>query len=290
MKLDGTIVTLFGALLVGGCADDPAPEGRAGAPLERRLCDGSNSLRLDYRIVGGGLRSTAQELTARNGFRFLFVDGKCRFWTWGSGEPAALHDVVAGTLSSDDEAALAAELRYAEWPELSGQFDHQCVADGASGVVGDGEYALGTSPACGPDGTEGSSTAVTAILSGALRWTDRLATVGTSAVGPARALLVAADADDTRFDHATVFDWPLATDPASLAVDAAAGAQRALEASIVLPDSDSDALRALRRLARDDHSSWNEGYVPVVAASGARYFLYLSDVLPFEGEDGFVDP
>ena len=127
------------------------------------------------------------------------------------------------------------------------------------------------------------------MVANAGRWVARLEAAGMPVVDAVRATLIAyADGEGPSFDHQTTHAWPLSSDPTSLARSESEAYERVLESSTVIPMPDAEALRVLRRAVRDEASALNGGYVPIVTESGARFGLYVSDVLPFEGDDGRV--
>lgn len=262
------------------CADggDPDPAGPSTSAL-RRICDGSDAITLAFQIGGGGMPSLEQELTARNGFSFLFVDGKCRFWSWGVGDPAALHAVATGTLSPVEEASLREDIRYADWPTLAGEHAGGGIADGSTRALSDGVHVIASNAAEPP-------AAVEEVLDNAYQWVDRLADRGAPMAGSVRILLQGSTADDRRFDTNPVSDWPLATDPATLVAPSDVSG-RVLESSTLVTGADAELLRSLRQDALG-RASWSSE-IFVQSSTGARYTLLVSDVLPFEDESGLVD-
>jgi hypothetical protein len=103
----------------------------------RRICDGSDDIRLAYELGGGGIIEAYTIAVVELGWQFLYVDGHCHYWVQrpdlgdGDVDPSGqLAPFREGVLTRDQEASLHAATWYDDFahaapkcPERPGLFD-----------------------------------------------------------------------------------------------------------------------------------------------------------------------
>ena len=120
------------------------------ASASRPICDGSSGLRLAARWQVKRVDPFASVLYEL-GDHYLFVDGRCHYWahdTQTTGELSAWFPVREGDLSPQTEAALAADVCYAEWEALSGRWGLTDISDPVPIIFHDAQLAIGCRSPC----------------------------------------------------------------------------------------------------------------------------------------------
>jgi hypothetical protein len=227
-------VRAFGALLLAACgtsAPDDSTQQATAAPLE--MCDGSPGLRFTFRIEGGRLPEDGYLFMGELGSEYLFVAGDCHYWAWAHPRELTPHSrwysTQEGQLTPDDAKALASDVRYSDWANLS---QSACSAgfDAETFVLHDRTRAV---ECTGPAG----SSAFTA----AWDWSLRLYNAGTPVAGPMRILAMV----DTRaaLPDMVPAAWPLAEPIGGFVVT-----HQQMPLSFLITDpADTQALRQTRQ-------------------------------------------
>jgi len=259
---------------------DPHPIAQPVAIDEsRHLCDGRDGLQIAFAVTVPWRARGGHFLYEQHGDSYFLLDGQCHFWV--SHPDGTARTGRNGTLDPALRDRLEIDLHYQRWPALAG--DH-CVqiADGAPLVVGDDVAQL----RCGflglpYDGVPPEFLAAFTTITGAA---DGLWAAGTDNTGPVRMFLVRTELRDD--PSAPPVAWPLASDPASIAIDRAAFGGNSRPDSIVVDDAaDAAALRALDARYHADHPDAADP-TPIEGPDGARYDLFVRDVLPFDDASG----
>jgi hypothetical protein len=250
------------------------------------VCDGSAGARLAARVGGGGPSEPGREMLAENGWEYLIVTGTCDAWVLPSESQPLRHL----TLSSEQERALVRDLRVGRWSALSARTPPAGGCADAGSITYRFDQVHYESPACGLDPAD-EFALVDAALDPKLQ---QLAGAGVAADGDVRYLLIEGDAS-TGLDYAykNPATWPLGAAPAALAVTRAQTfAQPTAGRSLRASGDDASGLRALRDdfLAGRIGNMMYAGFIPIVAADGMRFELYVRDAAPFEGTDGLIGP
>jgi hypothetical protein len=284
MRCASLAFVLSASLAMGACAlDSGVPSGESGtvdagstdAPIysDRRLCDGSDHLRLAFFAGGGGPPSgPPYTLYGEVGSSYLYVDGHCRYWV-DDPEDYRLSGRT-GVLDAALEERLTRELHYQSWPALAGPYACQTPPPPDSGWSGfrDATYEVSCASSCGAPEIAAACTAQPTL---AHELFDR----GVPLDGPVRLYLVASSSAPP--DPVTEHTWPLASDPVTLASD-----ESVTPVAVRIDDlADADTLRRLKAEAIPAST-----YIPYVAIhrDGAPPFqLWVRDVLPFEDAPNF---
>jgi hypothetical protein len=282
MRIQMLVATWLAVATLGGCDDgggagvtirpDAAPDAAlpdAAPPLpvdsSRKLCDGSDGLRLAYG-VGGAFRPPAPaDLFFEPGSSFLYVDGHCHFWVESVDKyEGATHE---GVLDAEVELRLTAVTHFQSWPSMVGPYtcSEPPPADAGGGHFEDGTLRP-SCPPCPSDAPEELLYACENILT----MRRQLWAAGAPMDGPVR-LYVEAAGGAAPADEA---DWPLAR---GLDEVAAATAAQPL---VITDAADAAALRALREASQAAHV--DDGAIAVRSPGGQHYLLHVRDVLPFE--------
>ena len=248
--------------------DEPALVGSVelGAP-EVVLCDGSSALRFAATNAGGNL-SGAPSIADELGWSFLLIDGQCRYWSMVAPE----QPVRSGLLSELDAADFSAELRLGRWAELPPPPAGGCPDGTTTNLRYRDEQALPI------------SCATTELTEGYSAWLATLHERGQDLAEEVRYTLAVSQGSYADMS----LSWPLALDPAEVAVPADDAA-----VPLVLAGEEAAALRALRAQYVESVPGLGPWLrIPVVYDSGSAspsyYELALRDVTPFE-VDGRLD-
>ena len=217
-----------------------------------------------------------------NGFTFLHVDGRCRYWVFGTSQGASeVGETRSGMLSAVDALRLERELRYADWPTLKGEW-RSPYFDASPDVFTDGTSTISCQAKCS---FEGAPAAVSPLYPAIDGWLDRLGQAGQPLAGAVRVAVVNLQDSFAQWPHKTAA-WPLAAPMASFVIpyDAA----RPGPAPRLEPPG-ADQLRALR--TRQRNQEFNPATVgiviPVRQGAGPLHGLYLRDC-SFEDANGLV--
>jgi hypothetical protein len=271
------ILTLL-ACPVAGCSGDAAH-----TPDPAVICDGDPALRFVFRNAGGGQLLPGSQVMYENGSPYLFVDGQCAFWVGKD----LLQDVRGGTLTTAQADALSQALRLSDWNRYKGEY-YDDLCDGPVRRYRFGADEVAVYPTCtGPK----TSQPVDWMLDAALSQVSAIYDAATPATGPVRYVLVAEPADVSWPPAVTALaaDWPLAGDPAAMALtfEQAGAYQPGMSLSAQPPDA--DALRGLRRaFAAAGGGAYSGGFVPVLGQNDGRYELFVRDSIPLEDAQGLL--
>jgi len=275
------LVTLVGACAPGASAPT-APTG----PLCDALGDPS-SVRLLYRIGGGGQVLPGSQVVSENGFEYLAVMGDCTYHAYvGARRTGRWGEVVTGRLAPQGVADLDAELRLSDWESIAG--DHYLPSCDASSI----EYTYEDDrvrllPSC--HGERDSASQLDWLRAAVRAALDRLVAAGTPTTGAVRYVVVR---DETSVPDALEYrnapPWPLARPIGGVAVSEAAAGDYRPGASHRADGADAAAMRAIRAaFLRGEIGFADAAYLPVVDA-GARFRLFIRDASVLEGDDGLL--
>lgn len=267
-------------LFAVGCSDRPAAQGQDAAV---NLCDGSPSLRLIFQKGSGGPAIPGSRVMGENGSQYLLVDGQCSFWAMM--DPGK--DIRTGTLTASQASDLAQALRLNEWERLAGDYHHG-TCDGPTSLYRFGESRILVSSICQAADTAAPVNWVEAAVA------ERLPAVhatGSPVDGPVRFVLVAEPIDVVwpAFWMQSARRWPLAGDPATIAMTfAEATAYQAGSSDSAVPP-DAEALRTLRREFLADRGGANTGgFIPILGPQDERYELFVRDSISLEDAQGLL--
>lgn len=264
-------------------ASGDATAGDDAAASGALLCDGSDSVRLAYRLAGGGPAPPGSQVLSENGFVYLIITGTCHYWVLAEIES----EVREGTLSADQAASLAADLGLERWSELPPKQPGGGCADGPTPTVrfrGD-RYEL---PGCtfpAPDG--GAALALESALAAVVK---ALYLTGAPASGSVRFVLTRPQFDWGSAVEAQAVAWPQAApDAASVAMTTEQIFSYRSGSSALATEAAAVALRAIRTMFGGNVRPLSDGALPVVDRDGTAYLLYLRDSIPLEDDHGLLD-
>lgn len=274
--------TAFFLLLasLAGCSAPSSTEGEcAGAKCVKipPICDGSDELRVRYRVIGGGPTAPGEATFVENGFRWFAIDGKCRYWVYpgDSGPHGVFSDTRKGVLRDSEAAKLADDIDF--FPSTGFTSSEEGLADASTRQL---STIWGESSCYGRCGAEDQE----AVLKAAEDWLSRLYEEGEPVNNGLRATVWAFAKDAPAREH------PTKPFPAELLpyVKAANEEPRPFE-TFVVPSS----LEASFREYRDEYRSlprdefWYR-YIPLEDEDGRRYELRFRDRVPLEDESGRI--
>lgn len=284
------------AQVTGSSSDGTTGAQDTGGTDWRRICDGSDQLRM---VVRGEVDSC--ELTCLLtdlGARYLYVRGDCTYWAniWTADVPWS--DTKTGVLTLEQEEALSRQLHYDRWPELAGVYlTGQDLGFPGGRVYSDGEATIACAYGCqedilGPEVLVELSRPVNDLIRELWDAGESLPDTAPMRVDVFGSTGVVPPLDDP---EACAAVWPFDIDPDAWArwEDDTLTTQ-----SILVDDPDLAAqLREVRRLYRD-------GPVPLADCDPLRvgleltfyeeqdpstgYLLWTRDALPMEEPDGGV--
>jgi hypothetical protein len=278
------------AALCWSCGSSKSAQGQPGdaaAASDQQsfetICNGANAIRLVYRFVGGGTELPGKRVLSENGYEFLLIDGRCRYWALKD----QYSDVRQGELSASDAAALEHDLNLPAWTGLQGDYTVN-LCDGTAPWLRFAETRIRIHAAC-----DRSDNAARVIwLQDVVR--HRLALLYERAqpfAGPIRLVLVS-EANDVTWPplvEQAKTSWPARQDPASWALTLSAAENYVAGSSRLVEGPDAALLReAKRRFYEGGGIAYSGGFVPVIGPRGERYQLYLRDSIPLEDSSGLL--
>ncbi|MDB4979748.1 MAG: hypothetical protein JWM82_500 [Myxococcales bacterium] len=267
---------IFGSLACGAAT----PQGNL-SPHTRRICDGSDTIRLAYKVGGGGTIEPYTIAIVELGWQFLYVDGHCHYWVRrpdlgdGNVDPSdQLAPFREGVLTPDQEESLHAATWYDDFahaapkcPERPGLFDasSELLWDGAAihGCYGGFNFGQGWP-------LQSELWAAGTPMAGALRFE-----VGQNTVS----------------DDQPRYAWPLAS-PLETYETPPERASDPGQTKLVTEPADLAALRDLRARAKAELNPMGVHSNPaVIALQPKGWVLVVRDDLPFtRPTDGLWDP
>jgi hypothetical protein len=244
------------------------------------LCDGDPLVRLAYQVMGGGQTLPGSQVTSENGFSYLLVTGQCHFWVMNSADA----DVHEGQLADSEAFSLSNTLRLGDWSGLDAAYG-TCALDVPSRLLRFRDTRVTISGSCG-----GTLAAPPAWLSDGIAGSVQdLYAKGTPVAGPVRFLLMTEQGTWSSQVEKRAAAWPLADDPASLALTYEAASRYVAGSSQMVSATDAEELRELRRVFFESGGGpFSGGFIPVVGSDGARYELFARDAIPLEDEQGLL--
>ncbi len=232
------------------------------------ICDGSDDLRMAALLGQGGNTSPAASVVDGNGSRFVYVDGRCRYWVTGVSGQA-----LTGTLDPAEADLLTSRLGVGAWPEFQGQEWSGDWYDAPSLVLWTPSGAVHCSRQC-----QGASLPEPlSLIADALQVeTERLAAGAQPLDGPMRAYGLTGARPG---DHPTL-EWTYEPAVADFCYSDENGNVGVDPALVVDP-----AAAAALRTAWLDSQEGGGFYLTVSDEAGALYRVFARDVLPFEPDD-----
>jgi hypothetical protein len=273
-----------------------------GAIVPRKICDGSNALRLVIREGasdgpgGDGGMVFFTWLYTQIGTRYLYVRGDCRYWVVPF-QPYQRVPAHTGVLDDAEADALSLELGYDRWPVLEGTYS----GSGAGGFVvfSDTSATLRCADAC--DGFVGTDE----LRGWAARWDDLVDELYAQGEPVAASDPLRVDghytelAPDGPMPECT-FDWPFSFDPTTAGVSPPPYPKNEPAITRSHPVTDP-AVAAEIRAYWDDYTAayepgemcsieWLSGRFLFIAPDDpqATISMWIRDAVPFENEDGLV--
>lgn len=248
----------------GAGGEGGAGDGGAAAVEPRRICDGTDAIRLAVRTLVDSTRVRAfKQALYELGTSFLYVDGRCRYWVQDPNEDSfrpwrAYHH---GTLTESQEQRLHAAVSYDD------------VTKGP--------------PCVGPFATDGSPTSVwdgknTVICAGQVQaefdWPMRaeLFSEGTELAGAVRVEV----GQDSVPPKAKIYDWPLIDPPSYYETDYGEASENG-HSKLVDDAGEASAVRAFREQVLADVTKTPESPFDIVFVSPQGYVMSFRDDLPF---------
>lgn len=258
---DGTCDCSGGLAVVSGAFCSP----RDNPPPLDRMCDGSSELRFAAVVSGGGMVPGYDQFLKPYAWKFLLVDGTCRYYvsTDVSGE------IRTGTLSATEELELSSAAGWGSLAAWDGHIDDSECLDGAGERLFGPGASAGCTCGCDSDAPEGLEAALTAV-------TVLEAEYGASGAPLETPLRVVAAPPDWP-SQKPIFDWPLEWPIADIAEDSLY--TLTAESGITLEDTeDVAALRALRDEA--EAAGETSGILFVRDDDDTVHALLVRDLLP----------
>jgi hypothetical protein len=268
---DGGVIDAIPGDAASDAASDADTRGDA-APAPRRICDGSDGIRLAYWVPVQPTRVLAFTAELYDlGAEFLYVDGHCHYWVQ---EPdptdryAAWRPYREGVLTASQESAL-----------------HDTVAYD--------DFVAGAPPCMGPLSLDATPEKVwdgiavyscNGILQAPVDWPMRgvLATSSTPVTSGAMRVMVGSE---TAPDKAPIYPWPLAGTPASYEIEYQASMAFG-QSTLVTDATEVAALRALRDRMIADAIVAPGYFFNVVFVEPSGTVISMRDDLPFENQAG----
>lgn len=260
-----------------GTADD---SGGIVDSATRAVC-GEGGTGFVLRSTGGQL---GLELFSELGFRFTVISPSCRFAVSDTSQDYQ-GAAVEGSLTDEQAEELSALLRLDAWDDFEPQYGVSgCDAGWVRYAIGDRVFDV--VPFCPispipekPDAFRESTTRIEEAVS-------RLRSLGEPASGPVRYVLCRTTSTHRRYDGAP--EWPLdvSVDVASMTTLSEGPPFFEIPVIHVAEGEDASQLRALRsEFLKGDTSPLGAG-IPIKEPDGARFDLYVRDVIEFETADG----
>lgn len=243
------------------------------------LCDGSDDLRLRYKIAIGLGKVQAGWLTMwENGVRWFAIDGRCRYWVFQSDEPHGLwNETRTGQLSEGEAAQIASDLQLHSFAEIAGRSREEGVFDMPLRTLATPSDYLVCEGACVDDVREG-------VLESAKDWLAHLYENGTPVENGLRATV------DEFPEHAPSRPLPTKPFPEELTPYVQKRHDQGCPGeTFVVPESIVPTLREYREEHRavGDDRAWYR-YISLERENGQRYRLYFRDRVPIENDLGLI--
>ena len=260
----------------------------------RRICDGSDGLRMAVRVVG---HEDVPTLIAHEiGNNYLYVRGDCRYWVVDD-VPSELIDwkvTYTGVLAPDVEEQLSRELQYDRWGELAGIYLGPSNPGGYELQYFDASAIIRCELGCTSDVTAPQDLKdMTPIVR---TWFERLRLAGQplAEAEPMRVDVLRVVLPNPVNDNPCAFEWPFAFDPTPLARN---GEDPPGWSRLISDEASASMLRSMRGqyLAGDvppgtcnlplDNSAFLffEADAPEIAFS-----LWMRDHVPLERPEGGI--
>jgi hypothetical protein len=234
----------------------------------RRICDGSDGIRLAYWVGGGGQQAAYTAVLHELGYEFLYVDGHCHYWVrdpGGSPGPPNpdLLPFREGDLTSAQESILHDLVSYDDFAR--------------------------SAPAC-PPANSGVFDASTAVLWDGVKRHDCYAGWHVDAAWPMRSELFSSGSpmtgpmrvevgQDSVADSATIYPWPLIAPIAGYEVPVAKS-WSAGQSVLVSDPTDAGALRHLRDQAVAN-TNYPQSSQSTICVQPRGYVMAMREDLPF---------
>jgi hypothetical protein len=261
------------------CTAGPPLVGNADAASRgRRICDGSDDVRLAYELGGGGTMEPYTIAVVELGWEFLYVDGHCHYWVQRpdvrdvdpSGQLAPFRE---GVLTPDQEASLRAATWYDDFAHAAPKCpDSSGVSDAGTELFWDGAAVY----SCYGGFGFGQGWPLQSEL-----WA-----AGTPMGGALRIEVGQSSVPDDQPTYAWPLASPLATYETPVEKSSALG-----QTKLITDAADLAALRDLRARAKAEYNPARGLNAAVIALQPKGWVLVVRDDLPFTRRtDGLWDP
>ena len=269
--------SVLAAGLVCGCSSKPASDAESSdgaAASAEPLCDGSDHLRLSYRDVPGGgpFAGAFGPFLYPLGFRYVFIDGQCRYWACNN----VWQGARTGVLNDQEASALETKIHYADLPDLDGDWGQAC-SDSSPWFASDGSAEVSCGCGCEEDVPAELSEMGVALC----EFIEDSAGSGSTHDGPMQIAAYDCTADGNGSDDGEWQLWPFARNLSDVVVES----DRFDATSGLLVDDQAELaeLRAFRAdyvAARGLVGRGDENMQ--VRQDGSYYCLVVRDVVPWD--------
>lgn len=271
--------------------------------VEALLCDGDPGITFAGRMLPTGLTAPGGGVMTENGFRFLLVEGTCRYWV----QRGKLERVVTGSLTKPNLEMLRNALDLDNWQALAG--DYPIGFPGAPDIA----YILGRGglqTPCGSGGATGGrggcvhvggssatgSADLRSLHMGFAEALEHLYTAGEAVQGDIRYLLVRGKGILPDQVYSAPSGWPLG-DPEDFAIDEAEINQTGYmpgTGRLATGEAATQLRQVWQRFIDFEVSGRFEGQPPSgseaipIEVMGVRYQLFVRDAVPLEEASGLI--
>jgi hypothetical protein len=277
IDLDATVIDIDGGATGDtGTTGDTSTTGDTGttgdAPAApRRICDGSDDIRLAYSVPVNPTRVLAFTADLYElGAEFLYVDGHCHYW---------MREPLPADRFGAWRAYREGELTAAQEAELHDAVSYDDFTAGAPPCMG--PLAQDASPTLLWDGR--MTHTCRGILQAPADWPMRieLARSTTPMTGPMRVMV----GSQSVSPGAPIYPWPLAGTPASYEIDYAASMRFGVS-TLVTDPAELAALRGLRDRAIADGITSPGLFQGAINVEPSGTVISMRDDVPFANQSG----
>jgi hypothetical protein len=266
------------------------------------ICDGSMSMRLAVSQRADAMLQHA--FPGELGWQYLYVRGDCKYWVLPLepyGENGPVSDVREGTLTPEDEVALATALSYPRWDVLQGDY-FQGGSDVPTWHFSDGSHTIGCRVSCGWAG-DGRPAEIVRLQDAWNEWLPKLYAGALPYTGPMRMVVVYYDTPRDGVPECYE-PWPFAWHPMDIAVYAPSNIDDPASeymgqvgvGALVLDEPTISILRDSRHHYREEAEAFPgdlcNSYMGFAELrfhhEGVIYTVLSRDAIPFEDEQGLI--
>lgn len=239
------------------------------------LCDGSDDLKLTYKITGSGQIFAGDMLLSEQGASYLYVDGHCSYWTYSGGHKPT----KTGTLTDAQALQILSALEPDQWTIDGMGFKPDMNVSHPSHIqVSLSDQSFSCSGSCQ------SNAQADRIQKAIHQHQQDLYDEGVAMHGSVRVLAIDASATTPSSWNYNVAQWPLQQPLNDMihTLDEVEGMNIPLSSAVTI-DAELDAIHQLRQQYFEgaivpEHI----GFIPISTGDDTFIELYVRDVLPFE--------